>query len=638
MPSHQARTDRMTMAGLNMIQQALSIYDQDLRLVQCNRRFRSMFDLPAELTRPGAGFEDTIRFLCESGEYGPIDDLEEAIRVRVEKALAFEPHYLERPRANGRVISVEGAPLPEGGWVTVYTDITETKRQERLLRARSAELSAELLTRAEELAATNRALQATNSALEEAKRELTEMEARTRLTTEMLPAHVAHVNPDRIYTYSNRRLSRIMPGRPAHIVGLHIADVLGRQAYEAVRPYLDAALAGQPGTFEFTDEASSRRIRTALTPNGADGAYIMSMDVTEETQTRAALTQTRRRELAAQMTSGMAHDFSNLLTIILGLQSQLSRMDLPEPAQGLVGATLAAADRGGRLLDRIADTTSGRDHTPGPVVWSDFLRDFATLARSALTEDIALVLDDDLGARWLWLDSGLLQDSLLNLVLNARDALAGQPGEIRLESRCLKETWLEITVSDTGPGFTDKALDKALTPFFTTKGAEGSGLGLSMVYDMTQRAGGRMRLANAGGAQVTLDLPWREAPQPVTPGLALLVEDSPELRRSIRDMLVAMGYSVIEASAAEEARAIAHDLPDLVMILSDLTLEGGSTGLDLLEALPEAPPQDRPPLFFMTSLRPDHPLHRRAAARAPVLQKPFDQEALTGFLSLGGEP
>ena len=135
MPSHQARTDRMTMAGLNMIQQALSIYDQDLRLVQCNRRFRSMFDLPAELTRPGAGFEDTIRFLCESGEYGPIDDLEEAIRVRVEKALAFEPHYLERPRANGRVISVEGAPLPEGGWVTVYTDITETKRQERLLRA-----------------------------------------------------------------------------------------------------------------------------------------------------------------------------------------------------------------------------------------------------------------------------------------------------------------------------------------------------------------------------------------------------------------------------------------------------------------------------------------------------------------------
>ncbi|MGI3166750.1 PAS-domain containing protein [Pseudooceanicola sp. 200-1SW] len=634
MPSHQARTDRMTMAGLNMIQQALSIYDQDLRLVQCNRRFRSMFDLPAELTRPGAGFEDTIRFLCESGEYGPIDNLEEAIKVRVEKALAFEPHYLERPRANGRIISVEGAPLPEGGWVTVYTDITETKRQERLLRARSAELSAELLTRAEELAATNRQLQATNSALEEAKRELTEMEARTRLTTEMLPAHVGHVNPDRIYTYSNRRLSRIMPGRPAHIVGLHIADVLGRQAYEAVRPYLDAALAGQPATFEFTDETSSRRIRTALTPNGADGAYLMSMDVTEESQTRAALAQTKRRELAAQMTSGMAHDFSNLLTIILGLQSQLSRMDLSRDAQGLVAATLGAAKRGGRLLDRIADMTGGRDHSPGPVVWSDFLRDFSTLAWSTLPDHISLVLADELGARRLWLDSGLLQDSLLNLVLNARDALGGERGEIRVTCRCLKDTWLEITVADTGPGFTEAALDQALTPFFTTKGAEGSGLGLSMVYDMTQRAGGRMRLANAGGAQVTLHLPWREAPQPVTPGLALLVEDSPDLRRSVRDMLVSLGYSVIEASAAEEARAIARDLPDLVMILSDLTLEGGSTGLDLLDALPEAPP----PLFFMTSLRPDHPLYRRAAAHAPVLRKPFDQEALAGFLSLGGEP
>lgn len=630
MPSHQARTDRMTMAGLNMIQQALSIYDQDLRLVQCNRRFRTMFDLPEWLTLPGARFEDTIHHLCASGEYGPLADLEAAVRERVEKALAFEPHYMERTRPNGRVVSVEGAPLPEGGWVTVYTDITDSRRQEQLLRTRSEELSEQLLSRAEELAATNRQLQATNSALEEAKRELIGMEARIRLMTEMLPAHIAHLGPDRIYTYSNRRLSRIMPGRPAQIVGLHIADVLGRASYGFVQPHLDAALEGRPSVFEFADAESSRRIRTALTPADS-GAYIMSMDVTEETQTRAALAQTKRRELAAQVTSGMAHDFSNLLTIILGLQSRLARMDLAAEAQELVTATAAAARRGGDLLDRIATMTGGRDHRPAATQWAAFLRDFTTLARPSLPETVHLLTEDSVGDQRLWFDPGMLQDSLLNLVLNARDALGTQGGEIRLEARCRAGTWLEITVADTGPGFTDKALDQAMQPFFTTKGSEGSGLGLSMVFDMTQRAGGQMRLANDAGARVTLQLPWREAPRPATPGLALLVEDSADLRRSVRDMLVALGYSVIEATSAGEARTIVRDLPDLVLILSDLSLEGGSTGLDLLEALPP----EAPPLCIMTSLRPDHPLHRAAAARVPVLQKPFDQARLAALLAPG---
>jgi chromosome segregation ATPase len=129
------------------------------------------------------------------------------VRTRVEAARAFQPHYMERQRANGRWISVEGAPLPQGGWVTVYTDITEIKLQEQLLRARSEELSGQLFAHAERLSLANRELAATNAALAEAKRELTEIEARTRLTTEMMPAHIAHVNRDLVYTYSNRRLS-----------------------------------------------------------------------------------------------------------------------------------------------------------------------------------------------------------------------------------------------------------------------------------------------------------------------------------------------------------------------------------------------------------------------------------------------
>ena len=239
---------------------------------------------------------------------------------------------MERTRANGRTISVEGTPLPEGGWVTVYTDITRTKRQEVLLRSRSEELSDQLLTYSEELSAANRELSATITALEETKRQLTASEARARLTTEMMPAHIAHVGTDRRYTYSNRRLSTVLPGASSDIVGLPIEDVLGPQAYTAIAPRLDLAFRGEASVFEFNHEPSSRRIRAAFTPDdNQGGVYILSMDITEEAQTRAALQQTRRREIAAQLTSGLAHDFSNLLTIILGMQSKLQRM---EPAPG----------------------------------------------------------------------------------------------------------------------------------------------------------------------------------------------------------------------------------------------------------------------------------------------------------------
>ncbi|MFB9148262.1 hybrid sensor histidine kinase/response regulator [Roseovarius ramblicola] len=633
-PNHADR-DAMTMAGLNLIQQALTIYDRDLRLAVCNRRFQEMFALPDDLVTPGADFADTIRYLARRGDYGDVGCVETFVAERVETARAFEPHYMERTRANGRTISVEGSPLPQGGWVTVYTDITPSKRQEALLRARSEELSDQILAYSEDLATANRELQATITALEEAKRQITEAEARTRLTTEMMPAHIAHVGPDRRYTYSNRRLTSVMPGTPSDIIGTDAAQVFDPGTWVEIGPQLDRAYAGEPSVFEFTHPPSSRRVRVALTPDPiSGGVYILSMDITRESQARAALQQTRRREMAAQLTSGLAHDFSNLLTIILGMQSRLARMGLPGEARELIDATLAAARRGGGLLGRIADMTGPREHEPVPTDLAAFLADLDTLARSALTSGITFTIDR-LGAdgRYL-LDAGMLQDSLLNLVLNARDA-CGSRGRVTLTVRPVQETWLEFSVTDTGPGFSAQALEHALDPFFTTKGGEGSGLGLSMVYDMTKLAGGRIILGNTGsGGRVALRLPLRPAGDARPPGLVLLVEDSPDLRSALRDMLRGAGHSVIEAASVPEAAAILADLPGITAILSDIVLEGSATGIDLA-ALPR--PGDCP-LVLMTSLPPDDPLHRAAAGVAPVLRKPFTAAQLDAALSAGDRP
>ena len=623
--------ERLTQAGLNLIQQAISIFDSDLRLAVSNRQYQVMFDLPEELTRTGTSFEETVRFLVERGEYGPVADIERSVLDKVNQARAFQAHYMERTRINGRTIAVEGAPLPQGGWVTVYTDITGTKRQEALLRARSEELSEQVLDHAEALASANRALAATNAALEEAKAELTAIEARTRLVTEMMPAHIAHIDRNFIYTFSNRRLSSIMPGSASDAVGQHGITALGANTFAKIEPGFFKALAGEASVLEITHEPSGRRIRIALTPERmpdgrVTGVFILSTDVTHETQARAALAPASRRELAAKLSSGLAHDFANLLTIIMGVQGRIERMEnLPDEVREATRSTLAAARRGGMLLDRLAAISGKRELRPQAVEITPLLEDLASMARPTLGDAVTLEMRlAGLEAPML-IDPGPLQDSVLNLLLNARDAMAPKGGRIVLEAHPVQDTWLEIAVSDEGPGFSNEALEHALDPFFTTKGGEGSGLGLSMVYDQTKLAGGTMRLENTGaGARVVLRLPLRLA-KGARPMMVLLVEDNDEIRANVRDMLTDLGHSVIETATLAEARVLAQ-LTDIGMVLSDIQLAGEGTGVELAQELAGSLPT-----LLMTSLPPGDRL--RASAPCPVLQKPFTQGELAALLS-----
>ncbi|WP_415919371.1 PAS-domain containing protein [Tateyamaria sp. SN6-1] len=283
---HRSRdTSVLLRSGLNMIQQALSIYSDDLRLIVANQRFRAMFGLPTHLCEPGALFSDTIRYLVQTGEYGHVTNPEAFIEARVQQALTFEQHYVERKRANGNWISVEGGPLRQGGWVTVYTDITEIKRQEDMLRSRSDDLSGRLLDRSEELARANRALEATINRLHETQQHLEAAEARVRLAAETTPAHIARLDLQERYTYSNQRLP-LQPFNGADdIVGHTALSVLGPQIYDEISPALHSALAGQPKVVEFDVAQDGRHIRAAFTPdtNAAGvvtGVYVLSMDTT----------------------------------------------------------------------------------------------------------------------------------------------------------------------------------------------------------------------------------------------------------------------------------------------------------------------------------------------------------------------
>jgi signal transduction histidine kinase/CheY-like chemotaxis protein len=620
-------TTHMMRSGLNLIGQALTIFDADLRLSVANRRYQEMFDLPDHIVKIGYDFADTIRYLASRGDYGDISNLEEFVVNRTEQALAFEPHYMERRRSNGQWISVEGSPLRTGGWVTVYTDITQIKQQEALLRSEGAKLEADLFTRSEELTETNRSLAATNAALEETKRDLIEAEARARMTAEMTPAHIAHVDRNQHYTYSNRKLAEVIGSQPRSIIGLHASEALGIEAYAQIKSNFDEAMLGKSSVIEVNLQDATRRIRVALTPDietdgTINGAYILSMDITAEAQARAALMQTRKRELAAQLTSGLAHDFANLLTVILGLQSKLERIkNLPPSAQDAIATTKAAALRGGELLDKLSDVSGRRDLSISAVFVNDMFTDIRDLASAALPETIDFKTENQGVSGAIMLDHGFMKDGLLNLILNARDAIEGI-GDILLTARLRGTTWVEFTVADTGPGFTSEALKSALDPFFTTKAAEGSGLGLTMVYDFAQMSGGRVRINNRAlnGAEVTIQLPLRFGTQAKEPGMVLLVEDREELRRQTREMLCEMGHSVIEAEHAEEALSLIK-IQGISHILTDIMLGEGMNGFDMARKLLAS--GHNMPVIMMTGLPIDDPLHKQARAQFPVLRKPF---------------
>ncbi|MFS4439353.1 PAS-domain containing protein [Paracoccaceae bacterium GXU_MW_L88] len=619
---------QLLQAGLDLIQPAISIFDSRLRLVVWNRAFEIMFALPPELFQVGTPFDQIVRTLAERGEYGPIDNLDEWVAERVLQAERFEPHYFERVRANGGTLAIEGHPLDDGGWVAVYTDISAAKAQEALLRERSDHLSDQLLARSERLAATNRALEATVQRLETTKRELLDSKNRTRLATEVTPAHIAHMGRNRIYTYSNRQLEQVIPGRPRNIVGLDAETALGSEAYAAIAPYLDRAFAGEKCIFEFDLDGLSRRIRAIFAPvideEEVVGISILSMDVTEEAKARAILQQSRKRELAAQMTSGLVHDFGNLLTIMLGLEDRLSRMDgLPEDARHKLGAMRAAAMRGTALLDNLTNFTGRRELRPRDTDLTASLKTVADLARPTFHKDLSLQVKIDPRLGRAKIDEGFFQDAVLNLIFNARDAIRADAGRVSLTARKRPGNWFTLTVHDSGPGFSESALNHALDPFFTTK-SDGTGLGLASVYDFAQMCGGRLTYGNrkAGGAYVTLLIPHEPAAAQMArratrSKLVLLVEDTEELRHTIRDMLRDMGHQVVEAISAEEALELAH-LPEVEAILSDLMLAGEMTGLDLARALPKT----RAPIL-MTALPRSHPLRRAAETDYPLLAKPF---------------
>jgi PAS domain S-box-containing protein len=390
-----------------------------------------------------------------------------------------------------------------------------------------------------------------------------------------------------------------------------------------------------------------------------DGKIITAYlrDLSETKQAEARLQQAQKMEAVGQLTGGVAHDFNNLLGVILGNAEILSDTvgeDHPMPR-----AIMRAANRGAELTQRLLAFSRQQPLRPSSFDLSKLVTDMQDLLKRTLgaTYDIKTIAPED-----LWkasADPGQVENALLNLAINARDAMPGG-GNLTIEcsNTVLDEdyvlenpesvpgAYVQLSVSDDGFGMSEDVQARAFEPFFTTKDVgEGSGLGLSMIYGFAKQSNGHVAIVSeqGHGTTVNLYLPrTKEVAQPKdkpnAPSLPqgagekiLIIEDDPDLRALTVRMVKTLSYDVIDVPDANTARDILLAGQRVDLVLSDIVLPGGLNGLEFADQIKVDFPTLK--IIFMSGY-PDKAAKQNGvlSAESVLLNKPFQRRQLAEAL------
>ena len=383
-----------------------------------------------------------------------------------------------------------------------------------------------------------------------------------------------------------------------------------------LRKAIATALAGEPFDIEFRIERPDGEVRHvhALSAPEFDqaGAHTRSVgtiqDVTERKQAEEQLRQAQKMEAVGQLTGGIAHDFNNLLAVILGnVELASEKTEDGGALSGYLDAATQAALRGAELTGRLLVFSREQPLRPQAFDLNAVIGGMTELLHRSLGEAVRIETTFD-DALWpVHADPGQLENALLNLAINARDAMP-EGGTLRIETANVApgrrqdigpDAFVMLAIGDTGTGIAPEIADRVFEPFFTTKEAgKGSGLGLSMAYGFVKQSGGHMEIESEPGQGATLRLYLprrRDDPDDELIHLAteskpdgrgrtvLVVEDEDAVRELAVNILESLGYETIEAPGGESGLAILDSTPDVSLLFSDVVLPGGMNGLELAQ-------------------------------------------------------
>ncbi|MFC7555116.1 ATP-binding protein [Pseudoroseomonas wenyumeiae] len=397
-------------------------------------------------------------------------------------------------------------------------------------------------------------------------------------------------------------------------------------------------------------------VRTAELRQAHDA---MLAEATQRRQAEEQLRQSQKMEAVGQLTGGLAHDFNNLLAGISGsLELLRQRLEQGRTAEldRFVGAAQAAATRAAALTHRLLAFSRRQTLDPKPTALNNLTSGLEELITRTVGPSISVWLT---GEPELWttlIDPNQLENALLNLCINARDAMPDggrlliETTNIRIDADAAREgdvpagDYVALCVSDTGIGMTPGIMERAFDPFFTTKPiGQGTGLGLSMIYGFVRQSGGHVRMQSEPGRGTSVRLylprhtagaPAAEAPTALPPApraepgeTVLVVDDEATVRMLVVEVLQDLGYEAIEASDGHAGLEILRSSARVDLLVSDVGLPGGMNGRQLADAGRALRPRLK--VLFITGYAENAVIGDGGLPHAmAVLTKPFSLEAL----------
>ena len=409
----------------------------------------------------------------------------------------------------------------------------------------------------------------------------------------------------------------------------------------------------------FQDITARKRAEAALQHLNETLEVRIAEAIAERKHAEEALRQSQKMEAVGQLTGGIAHDFNNLLTGIIGSLELLEvrlRQGRTSEIHRYVGAAQGASKRAAALTHRLLAFSRRQTLDPKPTDVNRLVMDMEELIRRTVGPQITLEVVTAVGLWSALIDASQLESALLNLCINARDAMP-EGGRITIETankwlddHAAKERdlppgqYLSLCVTDTGSGMTPDVIARAFDPFFTTKPiGQGTGLGLSMVYGFVRQSGGQVRIYSEVGCGTTMclylprhygsssEIPTITAPtasaRAPTGKTVLIVDDEPSVRMLVTEVLDDLGYSPIEASDGPAGLRILESEAAIDLLITDVGLPGGINGRQLADAARITRPELK--VLFITGYAENAIIGSgHLAPGMRVLTKPFVVETL----------
>jgi PAS domain S-box-containing protein len=497
--------------------------------------------------------------------------------------------------------------------------------------------------------------------VEERTRELTLSEARFRAVFDTVLEVLVLMEPDGTVVELNRKEAQWRAANAREAVGGKIWDGPTFRLYPQHKALMKRAVKQAAAGKLFEEEvrldrdgAPAAHLDVSVQPvRGSDGKVIYLLfearDITELKVAQEQLRQSQKMEALGQLTGGIAHDFNNLLTVVVGGLDVIAKRTAEPKLKRYAENALAAAERGARLTGQLLAFSRVQRLEVRPTHVAPLIENMRPLLRNVLGPGITKQFDLDKAMMPVLADPTQLEVAVLNLAINARDAMP-EGGVLNFSSRKVKVEldpeledgdYIELIISDTGVGMPPEVAERAFEPFFTTKEVgKGTGLGLSMVYGMARQSGGGARLESSPGKGTTVRLLFRKAdeqtaeagpvaeeptPEARAPAAksVLVIDDDPDVRAFIVTTLDEQGYNVREAADGHEGLAeVERDPPDLVVLDFIMPgLSGADVAREILSRRPEVP------ILFVSGYSETEAV-KRTAPDAPLLAKPFRADAL----------